>query len=634
MEALTAPGADARRLPRVRLRRLHGRGQVHGRARRGGGAGRRAAGLRPRARAAPRRGDRELLRPRGRGRLPRARGRGGARPARASGHARRSRSAAARSAPSACATRCAATRSSTSRSASDEAWRRASGKGRPLARDRDQFEQLKHDREAVYEALASVSLPPMPRDGMRRAMRVLDGARDGPGRARGSLWAASASGEYPVFFGRGLVGAGFFHPADGRRFVVTDENVGQVLPLESHATYAFPPGEQEKTLERAEDVLRFLARRRRHARRHRRGAGRRCGRRPGRLLRVGLPARHALGRDPDHARRPGRLGLRREDRRRPARRRRTTSAPTTSPAAVLVDPSLLETLPPEEAAAGYAEVVKTALIAGGPLWARVREGGPVDDETIWRCLRTKLAVVAEDERDGGRRQVLNLGHTVGHAIEAATGYGRYRHGEAIAIGLLAALRLSGRDALRNEVAGLLAARGLPAKFEGAAVDDVLEYLARDKKRAGGRVPFVLVRGARRGDARARRRRRRAARGGRGGRGVNTRIAVMHGVNLDQLGRRDPEHYPRDHADGARGAGEAVGAGARARAVVLPDELTRASSARSCTRSARRRTASCSTRARGRTTRGRSATRSRSPACRPSRSTSRPSTSARSGGASR
>ena len=162
------------------------------------------------------------------------------------------------------------------------------------------------------------------------------------------------------------------------------------------------------------------------------------------------------------------------------------------PVAVLVDPSLLETLPAEEAAAGYAEVVKTALIAGGPLWARVREGGPVDDETIWRCLRTKLAVVAEDERDDGRRQVLNLGHTVGHAIEAATGYGRYRHGEAIAIGLLAALRLSGREALRNEVAGLFAARGLPAKFEGAAVDDVLEYVARDKKRAGGRVPFVLV----------------------------------------------------------------------------------------------------------------------------------------------
>jgi shikimate kinase / 3-dehydroquinate synthase len=88
--------------------------------------------------------------------------------------------------------------------------------------------------------------------------------------------------------------------------------------------------------------------------------------------------------------------------------------------------------------------------------------------------------------------VLNLGHTVGHAIEAATGYTRYRHGEAVAVGLLAALRLSRRDALRAEVAELLAARGLPASFRGASVDDVVDLVGRDKKRSGGRVPFVLV----------------------------------------------------------------------------------------------------------------------------------------------
>jgi shikimate kinase / 3-dehydroquinate synthase len=101
-------------------------------------------------------------------------------------------------------------------------------------------------------------------------------------------------------------------------------------------------------------------------------------------------------------------------------------------------------------------------------------------------------VVAEDERDTGRRQVLNLGHTVGHAIEAATRYTRYRHGEAVAIGLLVALRLSGRDQLRSEVAELLAARGLPLAFAEASVDDVLALVDRDKKRTGGRVPFVLV----------------------------------------------------------------------------------------------------------------------------------------------
>jgi shikimate kinase / 3-dehydroquinate synthase len=101
-------------------------------------------------------------------------------------------------------------------------------------------------------------------------------------------------------------------------------------------------------------------------------------------------------------------------------------------------------------------------------------------------------VVAEDERDAGRRQVLNLGHTVAHAIEAATGYIRYRHGEAVAVGLLVALRLSGRDALRSEVAELLAAHGLPCSFTGAGTDEVLELVERDKKRRGGRVPFVLV----------------------------------------------------------------------------------------------------------------------------------------------
>jgi 3-dehydroquinate synthetase len=100
--------------------------------------------------------------------------------------------------------------------------------------------------------------------------------------------------------------------------------------------------------------------------------------------------------------------------------------------------------------------------------------------------------VAEDERDEGRRQVLNLGHTVGHAIEAATGYTRFRHGEAVAIGLLCALRLSGREELRGEVAELLAARGLPRRCEGVDPEALLALVERDKKRRGGRVPFVLI----------------------------------------------------------------------------------------------------------------------------------------------
>jgi shikimate kinase/3-dehydroquinate synthase len=112
---------------------------------------------------------------------------------------------------------------------------------------------------------------------------------------------------------------------------------------------------------------------------------------------------------------------------------------------------------------------------------------------IAACARTKLGIVAQDERDAGIRQVLNLGHTVAHAIETVTGFARYRHGEAVALGLLAALRLSDASELRAEVAELLAARGLPTTLDGADPDAVVEATARDKKRRGeGAVPFVLL----------------------------------------------------------------------------------------------------------------------------------------------
>jgi shikimate kinase / 3-dehydroquinate synthase len=111
---------------------------------------------------------------------------------------------------------------------------------------------------------------------------------------------------------------------------------------------------------------------------------------------------------------------------------------------------------------------------------------------IFACARTKLAVVAADERDAGRRQVLNLGHTVGHAIETATGYDRYRHGEAVGLGLLAALRLSGQEGLRAQVRELLLARELPVTLKDTPVDVVMDAAARDKKRLGAGIPFVLV----------------------------------------------------------------------------------------------------------------------------------------------
>jgi shikimate kinase/3-dehydroquinate synthase len=152
------------------------------------------------------------------------------------------------------------------------------------------------------------------------------------------------------------------------------------------------------------------------------------------------------------------------------------------PQAVLADTDTLRTLPAEELAAGYAEVVKTALLAGGALWDRVASGAAPDDPAVVAaCAHTKL------------RQILNLGHTVGHAIETVTGYARYRHGEAVGLGLLAALRLSDAPELHDEVQALLHAQGLPVQMTDVDPDAVVMATARDKKRVGeGPVPFVLL----------------------------------------------------------------------------------------------------------------------------------------------
>ena len=372
----------------------------------------------------------------------------------------------------------------------DEAWRRASGKGRPLARDRGRFAQLHRDRAARYVSVADARLPPSDRDALRRALPALRALERAP-RGTRLVWASAASGDYPVYLGRGLIEAGFFHPEDGRRLVVTDENVARAQPFEGDERVVAMAGEEHKSIHGAEFVLRALAQ-----------AGAERG---DIVVAVGGGVVGDLAgfcaaiyqRGMRHVQVPTSLVAQVDS---AYGGKTSVDLPEGKnyvgafhqPSAVICDPAALATLPPEELGAGYAEVVKTALIAGGPLWARVRQGGEVDADMILGCVRTKLAVVAQDERDAGRRQVLNLGHTVGHAIEAATGYTRYRHGEAVAVGLLAALRLSGREPLRSEVAELLAAHGLPRSFSGASTDEVLELVERDKKRSGGRVPFVLV----------------------------------------------------------------------------------------------------------------------------------------------
>jgi shikimate kinase/3-dehydroquinate synthase len=372
----------------------------------------------------------------------------------------------------------------------DDAWRRASGKGRPLARDRRQFDALHAERRMAYEAAASATLPPADRGVAGRALPALQALADGPPGLR-MVWTRAGAAEHPVFFGRGLLAAGFFQPREGRRFAVTDENVAAHYSVRSDWSHAIPPGEREKTMARAESVLRAMA-----------GAG---VTRDDLVVAVGGGVVGDLAgfcaavyqRGVRHVQVPttlvsqvdsaygGKTGVDLPE-------GKNYAGAYHQPSAVLVDPSTLDTLPRAEWAAGYPEVVKTALIAGGELWARVRQGEEPDDAAILGCLRTKIAVVAEDERDEGWRQVLNLGHTVAHAIEAATGYERYRHGEAVGIGLLCALRLSGQDMLRREVAALLESRRLPLSFEGADPEAVVKVIGRDKKRRGETVPFVLL----------------------------------------------------------------------------------------------------------------------------------------------
>jgi shikimate kinase / 3-dehydroquinate synthase len=170
---------------------------------------------------------------------------------------------------------------------------------------------------------------------------------------------------------------------------------------------------------------------------------------------------------------------------------------------VVCDPATVETLPLREWSAGFAEVVKTALLAGGRLWELVRawepgRGSPEERlELIRRSAAYKARIVAADPNERGERAVLNLGHSVGHGIEVATGYKAFSHGEAVAIGLLSALWLSsqctGLDAsVEEEVRELLRRHELPVAARNVSPAAVIDAMAHDKKAREGRVRFVLL----------------------------------------------------------------------------------------------------------------------------------------------
>jgi shikimate kinase/3-dehydroquinate synthase len=374
------------------------------------------------------------------------------------------------------------------------AWERAAGHGRPLARDPREFRDLYVVRRPLYMAAADVVLPADRRDRVDDALPSILALARAPEGTR-LLWATSDSGDYPVFVGRGILDAPL-SPVPGQGFCVTDDQVGPRYARqlgELAATIEIPAGEQHKSLATAERVWIALGEHGMTRDDHIVALG---GGVVGDLAGfvaatyqrgvpiVQVPTTLVAQVDSAYG---GKTGV-------DLPQAKNYVGAYHQPSSVVADVETLKSLPPEEAAAGYAEVLKTALIAGGDLWERVRTGADPDPQIIFACARTKLAVVAMDERDDGLRQVLNLGHTVGHAIETVTGYARYRHGEAVGLGLLAALRLSGQDALREEVAALLVARGLPTRLaEDLDVDALIAATARDKKRRSGEaVPFVLL----------------------------------------------------------------------------------------------------------------------------------------------
>jgi shikimate kinase/3-dehydroquinate synthase len=177
------------------------------------------------------------------------------------------------------------------------------------------------------------------------------------------------------------------------------------------------------------------------------------------------------------------------------------------PSSVVCDLEFLRTEPERGYVGALAEVAKSALIGDRVLFdllesragaVLARDPGALG-EVVRRSVAVKAGVVGRDEREAGLRAVLNLGHTVGHALEAAGGYRELSHGEAVSLGLVAALRIGcalGRTSadLVGRVMALLGSLGLPTVLDRARLEAATSLLAQDKKRAGGSLRFVVVEG--------------------------------------------------------------------------------------------------------------------------------------------
>ena len=340
----------------------------------------------------------------------------------------------------------------------EQAWERVSPDGRPLAHDPEEFRTLFEERTPLYEAVADGHARDL--DGAVLAaagIHLWEGAVDGLG--------GIAPGEGPIEL---VVDAGV-EPLHGER-------IRRALGERLSASHVLQAGEQGKTMSEAERLWSSLG-----------------------LDREGTVMALGGGSTTDLAGFVAATYLRGAS---------WVAVPTTLvaqvdaaiggktavdlergknlvgafhwPARVVIDPELLATLPPEELRNGLAEVVKTGLLAGEPLWELDTT------QQIRRCAAFKAAVCLSDPLDRGTRAQLNLGHTFAHALETASGYA-LPHGRAVALGLLAALRLSGLEDDARTVQELLAPE--PAEVDR---DAAWAALGLDKKAINGRPRLVLL----------------------------------------------------------------------------------------------------------------------------------------------
>lgn len=175
------------------------------------------------------------------------------------------------------------------------------------------------------------------------------------------------------------------------------------------------------------------------------------------------------------------------------------------PKRVFIDTDFLATLPSRELYTGLGEIIKHGVIQDENLFSFIEENAEkilgMDpkalEHLILRSCAIKGAVVTEDEREKGLRQILNFGHTIGHAIEEETGYHRYNHGEAVAIGMIGAAFVSRElhltdDETVTRLINLIERMNLPTRAEGCTVDGVFSAIFHDKKAVSGRVNWVLM----------------------------------------------------------------------------------------------------------------------------------------------